>query len=126
MLDEILNKQKNPINVTTEQRTIYDKFLGHTSNPNWFPSAGMSPDPLGEIVLHHIHQTYIYPQGHANYWGLIPKIRDLLGCWIMTLSLLVPNIDNKVGGKKRKTNKRKRKTNKRKRKTNKKRIKFIK
>jgi hypothetical protein len=128
VLEKIIKKQvENPISLFNDQRFIYDEFLGHTGNPTWFPNAGRSPNPLGEVVMGHIQKTYRNPEGRIiDYNRLIEKIRDLLGCWILTISLLVPNIDYKTGGRKRKTNKRKtRKTNKKRTRKNKSR-KFMK
>jgi hypothetical protein len=74
-------------------RDIYYQFLGHTINPTWFPNIGMDPNLLGETALHYIHLQNRNSEGHFyNYNRLIGQVRDLLECWILVMSLIIPNI----------------------------------
>jgi hypothetical protein len=113
ILEKILNKQLenpmfDPLTLANDQREIYDRFVD--GYPTWFPN---SPDPLGQTVFHYIKLRYSSDRGLIyNYRDLIAKIRDLLECWILTISLLVPNIE-KVGGTRRKSRTRRSKMNKR-------------
>lgn len=101
--EEILQtRRNNPHYSDNKQREIYDKFL--IGRGGWFPSSGASAlQMLGTEHIGDIQRNYTSSQGFIyDYHGAIEKIRDLLGCWILTIKLLVPNIDL-VGGKKRKT-----------------------
>ena len=105
VLEKIIKKQiENPlVDTSVEQREIYDKFTNSFSM--WFPpEGGSNHHTLAALAIEYMEPYYKGYQGRiTNYRGLIEKIRDLLGCWILTISLLVPNIDI-VSGKRKNIN----------------------
>jgi hypothetical protein len=96
-----------------------DKYIYEVSNSFQFIKGGSSDiHLLTNSAINRIRGNYMNSTGYIfNYEKILSDIKDALGCWILTIELLFPEIVNRVGGRrKRKTKKRKTK----KRKTNRK------
>lgn len=101
-----------------------DRYIYEVSNSFQFIKVGNSDiHLLTNTAIDRIRRKYMTTNGYIySYDGLLSDIKDALGCWILTIELLFPEIVNRVGGRrKRKTKKRKTKKGKtKKRKTNRK------